>query len=46
MAEFVRLRQMNARQEGIGLFDQAKSLKPLADQIEALSEITTTCAAG
>ena len=35
-AEFVRLLQMHAAKEEIGLFEQARSLKPLADQIEVL----------
>jgi hypothetical protein len=35
-AEFVRLLQKNAAREEIGLFDQARSLKPFADQIEVL----------
>ncbi|MEO8265419.1 MAG: hemerythrin domain-containing protein [Ilumatobacteraceae bacterium] len=34
--EFVRLLQKHAAKEEIGLFDQARSLKPLADQIEGL----------
>lgn len=35
-AEFVRLLQKHAAREEIGLFDQARSLKPFADQIEVL----------
>lgn len=35
-AEFVRLLQMHAAKEEIGLFEQARALKPLADQIEVL----------
>ena len=34
--EFVRLLQMHAAKEEIGLFEQARSLDPLADQIEVL----------
>lgn len=34
--EFVTLLQMHAAKEEIGLFDQAQSLRPLADQIEVL----------
>jgi hemerythrin-like domain-containing protein len=35
-AEFVRLLQMHAAKEEVGLFEQARTLAPLADQIEAL----------
>ena len=35
-AEFVRLLQMHAAKEEIGLFEQARLLEPLADQIEVL----------
>lgn len=35
-AEFVRLLEMHAAKEEIGLFDHGQSLQPLADQIEVL----------
>lgn len=35
-ATFVRLLQIHAAKEEIGLFEQARSLEPLADQIEVL----------
>jgi hemerythrin-like domain-containing protein len=35
-AEFVRLLRMHAAKEEIGLFEQARALGPLADEIEAL----------
>lgn len=35
-AEFVRLLQMHAAKEEIGLFEHARSLGPLAEQIEVL----------
>ncbi len=35
-AEFVRLLQMHAAKEEVGLFEQARALAPLVDQIEDL----------